>query len=95
MESLRVNPVGLRQAAGHIETLGGQLAGAQPAPPPAAAGSWQSSVTVAAAAHTGAAADEKVLATRIRATATKIGVAATAYTSTDASTASTLTGQVV
>ena len=95
VEPLRVNPVGLRKTAGDIETLGGQLAGARTAPPPAAAGSWQSSVPVAATAHAGASADETVLANRMRATATKIGVAAATYTTTDTATASTLSGQVV
>lgn len=95
VEPLRVNPVGLRQAAGRIEVLGSQLAGAPSSPPPATAEPWQSSVPVAATAHAGASADETVLANRMRATATKIGVAATNYTTTDTTTASMLSGQVV
>ncbi|MBS9532920.1 hypothetical protein KIH27_04870 [Mycobacterium sp. M1] len=95
MEPQRVNPVGLRQAAGHIAALGDQLTGAQPAPPTAAGQSWQSSITVAATARAGAVADETTLTGRMRATATKVAVAAATYTRTDTATASTLSGQVV
>jgi hypothetical protein len=95
VDSLRVNPIGLHQAAGRVADVGGQLTGTTPAQPPGAGESWQSSVAIATTARTGAAADETVLAGRVGTTATKVTVAAATYTRTDTTTASTLTTQVV
>lgn len=95
VDSLRVNPVGLHQAAGRVADFGRQLTGTAPAQPPSAGESWQSSVAIATTARTGAAADETVLAARVGATANKVTVAAATYTRTDTTTASALAGQVV